>query len=122
MATTRHRLADMGGALFIGGTITSLGVSGVNISSTTGLTPPLAQNADVSVVRDAIGEYTMTINPFRGPLGAVCHSVTASSTASYGLTTRTTTTYTNDSLAVTIKVASGAAFADGDISFMIFAF
>ncbi len=125
MATTRHSLAQFEGtgALFIGGKITSLGVSGINLSSTTGVTGPLAQNTDAQVVRNSIGNYTLTINPFRGPLGGVVPAITAGSVGFSSMNCTTTTAYTNDSLAVTILITgSTGTYADGDVNFMIFAF
>lgn len=124
MPTTRHRFADLEGSLFIGGRtqFKSTGAVAIQISSTTGVTPPLAQNADVGIVRNSTGNYTLTINPFRGPLGGVVHAISAATGVAYATVADTTYAYTNDSLALTIRTSSGGTLVDADVSFIIIAF
>lgn len=127
MGTTRHSLAQFEGTgpLFIGGKITN-NAGSVSISSTVGLTGPLMQNTDVTVVRTALGAYTLTINPFIGPLGGVVHAITAQTNGT-AIGVCATHVYTGTSLAVSIVlVSTGTAtptgVADADVNFLIFGF
>lgn len=126
MATTRHTLGQFEGtgALFIGGrtNFKSTGTPVIQLSSTTGVSGPLAQNADIGITRSGTGGYTLTINPFKGPLGGLCYAFTAYSTATTSAGCSAVPTYTGDSLAFALVTHSAGVAVDCDVNFMIFAF
>lgn len=112
MATTRHSMAQLEGAGALDIAFRVLNTAGT--PSITNVSPPLAQAADVSVVDTDPGEYTITINPFRGPLGYAYVFMTAQ-TAGLITTLSSGPTYTNDSLAFAILVTSNATRTDASV-------
>ena len=126
MATTRHKIAGLEGQLFIGGSAQATGVGGISItiSSNGGVTGPIMQNGDVTIARSAVGSHVLTINPFKGDLGAVVVAITAQTNGTTPLGVGFSTLYTGNSLAVTLKLytTSTGTLTDGDFNFAIWAY
>jgi hypothetical protein len=98
---SRHRRADLEGGLEAWIVIAS---GGATITRASG---PNMQDADITCVGTGTGDYALTINPFKGPKGeayAVANAMTISMMVSV-----TALTYTNDSLAVTLKIENDAS-------------
>ena len=95
MPSTRHRQAALAGGLEIW-VITA--ANGTSITRTSG---PNFEDADVTLTDTGTGDQLITINPFKGPKGEVYYQATAG-TANRRCAV-TDLTYTNDSLAVTVK-------------------
>lgn len=113
MATIRASWANVEGtgALFLAGKVT--GASG----ALTNLSGPLAHQSVISCTRTGAGTYSITLNPFKAPLGAVNVGLTPV-TADRACSISAGPTYTGDSLALTVKTRSiTGAPADTDADF-----
>jgi len=117
MATVRNSFAQfMGnGALIAMGTID---VSDNTLDNMSGA--PSGHDADITLTDDGTGDFTLTLNPFRGPKGSVVAFATTATISTFASVTGKT--YTNDSLAVDINVENDASTAtDADVDFLIVA-
>src|SRR5207247_4775048 len=83
----RNSLAQNQSALLVVAQINSDGT----IGSVGG---PLAQSADLSSVKNSTGNYTVTVNPFKGPRGVAFASVALFNNAGTGYAD--SVTYTGD--------------------------
>src|SRR5439155_9273213 len=78
-----------------------LAVAQINSDGTVGAVGgPLAHSADLSSVKNSTGNYTVTLNPFKGPRGVAFAKVNLFNNAGQGYAD--STTYTDDSLAVVV--------------------
>ena len=93
----RHRRDDLQGlevwALVASAGATITRASGVNF-----------QDADITSARNATGDYTITLNPLKGPKGEVFIQTTALSATLKLFTVIKSAAYTNDSLAVNVLI------------------
>ena len=116
----RHGLGQVEGAsaLFIAGTATPTTATSVTF---TNLSPPLAMQADITATL-ATSVFTITINPFIGPLGGVV--VFVSPTTASGIVRVDSKTYTGDSLAIVVKsfAVDGTTATDKAFDFMVWAY
>ena len=98
MASVRHRRAGLNGLeVYI-----LLANDGVTITRASG---QLFHDADITSVKNGTGDYTLTINPFKGPAGEVYAQATVQTTAGTKLFANVVTpAYTNDSLALRVQV------------------
>jgi len=92
----RHRRADLDGGLQVKLLIAS---GGATITRATG---PAFQDADITSVKNGTGDYTVTINPFKGPAGEIYVNTTALHATLKLYTVIKSITYTNDSVAINI--------------------
>lgn len=110
----RHRRADLDGGLEVWIVVASGGASITRVSGDT------LQDGDVTSAATGTGDYIVTINPFKGPKGEV-YGVATTGTISV-FASITDMTYTNDSLAVTVKVEDDASTAtDAAVTLHLFA-
>lgn len=113
----RNTLAQLEGAsaLFAAGKTTAAD------ASTYALSTPKAFQGDIVIAKSSTGVYTITINPFKGPQGNV-NAVVSLTTAS-GIVRVDSTTYTGDSLVITVKTfaVDGTTATDKAFSFIAWA-
>lgn len=108
---SRHRRADLAAGLQVKMLVAS---GGASITRATG---PNFQDADITSVSNATGDYTITINPFKGPKGEIYCQATCS-TSSKLFATIKSATYTNDSLAVNITMFADTGTATDTAVFL----
>lgn len=120
MGSFRNSFAAQEGAggLFMAGRVTGGTFALSNLSG------PLGQQNTISGSKGATGTYTLTLNPFKGPLGGV-NVITTPLTADIAVSISSGPTYTGDSLAITFKtrsIAGSPADTDANFYFQVEAF
>lgn len=121
MANIRHLLSQVEGtgALFIAGEIRDVGGTPTLFN----LSGPLANTNDVSVTDNSVGNTTLTIGNFAGPLGLVVPCLTVGSVTVTACRV-VSSSYSGDtySLNFALTLTSNGTVSDGNVFFQIFAF
>lgn len=102
--------------------ISALAVAGtVNTDGTSTVLAPLATASDVVTAKSSTGVFTITITPFKGPQGLII-PVVCPTTAS-GIVQVYSSTYTGDSVVITVKTfaVDGTTATDKQFNFHVLA-
>ena len=110
MANVRHLLADVvgAGALFASAQISTAGV--VSQQS-----PPLSQSSDITCVKNGTGDFTVTISPFKGPLGFAQVGIQPINSSLISATVKAAPSYSGDALSFEILLFNSSASATDSI-------
>lgn len=115
---TRNTLAQVEGVSALFASINVTDSSGTPAVTDTSI---LAHAPDITIADNGVGDYTLTLNPFRAPRG-IAHAYASSKTIS-NMASVTAVTYTGSSLAVTVRNEDDASAAtDSGFYLQVWAF